>query len=198
MNIFLCVRSGSLFFIVASSCLGCSTLSGNTSGSTLSVRRVDREVNVLFRCRSDIKGWNGNQLGSNTDVALSDQDTGVVHRLGKTLSKNLGLKAALKQLLGSQLKDGIQLEFRIIQKPISVHTTKQGRSLEDSLGILGIQSQQNTGRLSQLGQGVLHSPDFALAAESVLTDKAKFSIQSLLFEWSTRGLEAFRVCKGRR
>jgi len=198
MNISLRFKLVNLFFVIASSCLGGGTLSGNTSRSTLSVRRVDREVNVLFRCRSNIKGWNRNQLGSNTDVALSDQDTGVVHRLGKTLSENLGLKAAFKQLLGGQLKDGIQLKFRIIQKPISVHTTKQGRALEDSLGILGIQSQQNTGRLSQLGQGVLHSPDFALAAESILTNKAKFSIQSLLFEWSTRSLEAFRVCKGRR
>jgi hypothetical protein len=180
-----------LFFVITGGGLGGSTLSGNTSRSSLSVGRVDGKVNVLFRSRSHIKGWNGDQLGSNTDVALSDQDTGVVDGLGKALLVNLGLKTALKQLLGSQLKDGIQLEFIISQKSVSVHTTKKGRTLEDSLRILGVQGQQHTGGLSQLGQGVRHWPDFALATESVLSNKTKFGIQSFLFEWSTRSLEAF-------
>ena len=85
--------------VVIGSCSGGSTLLGNTSGRSLSVRRVDREINVLFRRSSDVERRNGNELGADADVTLSDQDTGVVDRLGKALLVDLGLESAFQQLL---------------------------------------------------------------------------------------------------
>ena len=54
---------------------------------------------MLFRGSSDVEGRNGNKLGTDADVTLSDQDTGVVNGLGKALLVDLGLKSAFQQLL---------------------------------------------------------------------------------------------------
>lgn len=126
-----------LLFIVSGG-FRSGTLLGNTSWLSLSIGGVNSEVDVLFRDRSDIERWNIDELGSNTDVTLADQDTGVVDGLGKALLVDLSLKAAFQQLLGGQLKDSIQLKLVILKKTESVHATKKGSSLENSLGILGV------------------------------------------------------------
>ena len=103
---------------------------------------------MLFRGSPDVERGDVNELTSDTDVTLSDQHTGVVDGLGQSLLVNLGLKTTVQQLLGCQLKDGIQLEFVISEQSIPAHAAKQGSTLEDSLGILWVQGQQSTGSLS--------------------------------------------------
>jgi hypothetical protein len=132
-------------------------------------------------------------LASNTDVALTDQDTGVVDGLGQTLLVNLGLETAFQQLLGCQLKDGIQLEFVISEQSIPAHAAKHSGTLKDSGGILGFQCQQSTSGLSQLSKGILNTPDFTLTAKSILSDKFKFGIQTFLFVRSARRLERLAI-----
>jgi hypothetical protein len=148
---------------------------------------------VFLRGSSDIEGRNVNKLASNTDVALTDQDTGVVDGLGQTLLVNLGLETAFQQLLGCQLKDGIQLEFVISEQSIPAHAAKHSGTLKDSGGILGFQCQQSTSGLSQLSKGILNTPDFTLTAKSILSDKFKFGIQTFLFVRSARRLERLAI-----
>jgi hypothetical protein len=58
-----------------------------------------------------------NQLGSDTNVALTDQDTSVVNGLGgKTLLVDLGLQTSIEQLLSRQLRDLIELELVVRQQ----------------------------------------------------------------------------------
>lgn len=171
------------------------TLLGNTTRRSLTVRRVDGEINVLFRGCSHVERRNVHQLRSHTNVTLSDQNTGVVDRLGQTLLVHLGLETALQQLLSRQLQHSIQLEFVVRQQTIPVHTTQQGGTLKDSLGVLGVEREQGSGRLTELGQSVLHAPNLALAAEPIFSNELEFGIQTFFFVRPTGSLEFLAVCK---
>ena len=149
---------------------------------------------MLLRGSSDGEARDVDKLTSNADVALLDEDTGVVDGLGKTLIVDLGLKTAVQELLGGQLQDEIKFELIIGQKTVTAHPTKESSSFEDALGVLGVHGQQCSGSLSQLGKGVLHSPDLALAAESVLSDKLELGIKTFLLVGTTRSLECLTVC----
>lgn len=54
---------------------------------------------MFFRGSPDVEGGNGDQLGTDADVALSDQDTSVVDGLCEALFVNLGLESTFQQLL---------------------------------------------------------------------------------------------------
>lgn len=149
---------------------------------------------MLFGGSSDVEGRNGDQLGSNTDVTLSDQDTGVVNGLGKALLVDLGLESAFQQLLCGQLKDGIQFQLIIGQQTVTVHSAEESSSLENTLGVLRVQGQQGTSGLSQLGECVLNTPDLTLTAETVLSYQFQLSIKGLLFVRTTRSSEGLAVC----
>jgi hypothetical protein len=149
---------------------------------------------VLLRSGTDIEGRNVDQLASYTDMTLTDKDTSVVDGLGQTLLVHLGLETAFQQLLSRQLKDSIEIQFIVTEETVSAHATKQGSTLKDTLRVLGVQCQQGTCGLSKLGKSILHTPDFALAAKSVLSNETKLGIQTFLFVGSTRSLECFGVC----
>jgi hypothetical protein len=161
-----------LFFLVSGGCTRSSTLLGNTSRSTLSIWGVHREINVLFGRSPDVERWNIHKLTSNTDMTLPDEHTGVVDGLGQSLFVNLRLKTAFQQLLGRKLKDGIEFQLIIREQTVTAHSSQHGGTLEDPLGVLWVKGQKGTGRLTKLGQGILDTPDFALAAESVLSHKS--------------------------
>ena len=112
-------------------------------------------------------------------MTLLDEDTSVVDGLGEALLVDLGLEAALEELLGGELQDGIEVELVIRQKAVAAHAAEEGGTLEDALGILGVEGQKGTGGLAELGQGVLDAPDLALAAEAVLAAHLQFRIETL-------------------
>jgi len=150
---------------------------------------------VLLRRCSDIEGWDIDELASDADVTLSDQDTGVVDGLGETLLVDLGLEAAFQQLLGTQLEDEIELHLVVGKEPVSAHTSHQCGTLENSLWILWVQGEECAGSLTELGKSILNTPDFALAAKSVFSDELQFSIKTFLLVWATRSLGGLAVCR---
>lgn len=93
---------------------------------------------MLLRRSPHIETGDINKLSPNTDVALPNENTGVVDGLGKSLLEHLGLKATLKELLGGELENEIELELVIGEESVAAHTTKESGTLEDALGILGI------------------------------------------------------------
>ena len=165
-----------LLFVVTGSRSGGSSLLGDTSRRSLSVGGVDGEINVFFGGSSYVERRNGYQLRTDTDVALSDQDTRVVDGLSKSLLVDLGLESTFQQLLCRQLEDGIEFQLVLGQQTVTVHSAEEGGSLENTLGVLRIQSQQGTSRLSQLGECVLDTPDLTLTAETVLSYQFQLSI----------------------
>lgn len=62
----------------------------------------------------------------------------------------------------------------------------EGHTLEQTLVVLLLQSQQLTGSLADLGQRVLDAPHLALVAESEVTDDLQLLVQAGLLVRTTR------------
>merc|ERR1719199_2195308 len=70
---------------------------------------------------------------------------------------------------------------------------EEGCSLENALGVLGVEGEEGTGGLTELGEGVLDAPDLALAAEAVLSDELELGIEAFLLVRTTGRLEGLAV-----
>ena len=174
-----------LLFIVAScSSAGCA-LSGHASGFSLSVRRVGGKVNVLLRGSTNVEGWRIDQLRSHANVALTDQNPGMMDGLGQTLLVDVGLETSIQQFLSGQLQNLIEFEFIVSEETIAVHASQKGRTFEDALGVIRSEGQQSSRGLAEFGECVLYAPDFTLAAQSVFSNQLKFRIQAFLFVGTT-------------
>ncbi|EHN03628.1 Rps9bp [Saccharomyces cerevisiae x Saccharomyces kudriavzevii VIN7] len=58
--------------------------SGDSTWSGTTEWRGWGKINVLFRVQSDHERWDVDNLLTNSNVSLSDQNSGVVNRLGQT------------------------------------------------------------------------------------------------------------------
>ena len=184
----------SLLLVVTGGGTGGGALLGDTAGRALAVGGVGGEVDVLLAGSADVEAGDVDELVADADVALADEDAGVVDGLGEALLVDLGLEAALEELLGGELQDGIEIELVVGEEAVAGHATEEGGALEDALGILGVEGEEGTGGLSELGQGVLDAPDLALAAEAVLTDELELGVEALLLVGTAGRLEGLAVC----
>ena len=175
---------------------GSGALLGITAGGALAVGGVGGEVDVLLGGSPNVERRDVDKLVSDADVALTDQDAGVVDGLGEALLVDLGLQAALKELLGGKKQDGIEVELVVREESVTGHAAEEGCSLENALGVLGVEGEEGTGGLTELGEGVLDAPDLALAAEAVLSDELELGIEAFLLVRTTGRLEGLAVCDG--
>lgn len=102
---------------------------------------------MLLGVSADQERWHVDDLLADADVSLADEDAGMVDRLGEVLFEDLGLQAALHKDLGGKLQDVIQGVFLVGEQAISLEAADQRRSLEQSLGVLEVQSEQCAGGL---------------------------------------------------
>jgi hypothetical protein len=102
---------------------------------------------VLLGVGSDNERGDVDNLLANANVALSNQHTGMVDGLGQSLLENLSLKTALQESLGGKLQDIIQRALLLSHQTESLQSANKGGGLEESLGVLGVKSQQGTGGL---------------------------------------------------
>ena len=56
----------------------------DTTGSSTTIRRLQGVVNVLLRVETNDEGWDVDDLLADSDVSLTDEDTGVVDGLGES------------------------------------------------------------------------------------------------------------------
>lgn len=155
----------------------------HSTRSATAVRRVRSEVNVLLRVQSHHEGWDVDNLLTNSNVSLGDQDSSVVDRSGKTELENLGLQSSLQEVLWSQGQDVIQLHLVLWQDTDSHQSSDQGVTLEQSLLILVISGQKVTSGSSDLRQLETNSVDLSLVLETVLTSQLQFSVQTSGLVW---------------
>ena len=128
-------------------------------------------VDVVLRRSPDHERRDVDHLLSDGDVALTDQDASVVDRLGLVhLFADDGLQAALHELVKSQTEDVIELSLTLLEQTELDDSSDESVTLEHSLGVLLIKSEQLTGGLTDLGEGQGNAPDFSLAAQTVLAD----------------------------
>lgn len=88
-------------------------------------------------------------------MALLDQDTGVVDRLGETELVDAGLETALQEVLNLQGQDVIELHARLVEDTDTDETANQGVTLEKTLGVLLVEREQLTAQLSAKSCSIL-------------------------------------------
>ncbi len=104
-------------------------------------------------------------------MALAQQNTGVVDGLGQTKLEDLGLEAALQEVLNLQAKNVIELHAVIAKDSVANKTAEKRIALEQTAGILPlsaknrvyaryllVKSKKLTSSLADLGEGVLNTP----------------------------------------
>lgn len=127
-------------------------------------------------------------------MSLPDDNSCLVDGLGvEGILGDTGLQSAIEKFVQGQPKHVIELELLIGEETISVHTTQQGSTLEQSSGVFLFKSEQLTGCLSELGQSEVHSPDFPLVLEAILAHQLELVIDTLLLERSSRSVECCAV-----
>lgn len=129
-------------------------------------------------------------------MTLLDQDTGVVDGLGEAKLVHAGLETTLQEVLDFKGQDVIELHARLIEHTDADQTANQGVTLEQTLGVLLVESEQLTAKPSipcpqvcdlflhipssttNLRQGKLDTPHLTLVAEAVLADNLQFRVTS--------------------
>lgn len=101
---------------------------------------------MLLRVETDNEGGNIDNLLANTDVALANQDTGVVDGLGKTELVDTRLQAALQEILNLQGQDVIELHARLVEDTDTDKTSDKGVAFEKSLGVLLVEGKKLTAK----------------------------------------------------
>ena len=128
------------------------------------------------------------------DVALPDQDTSMVDGLGHAILEDDGLEAALEEVLNSEGKHVIQLVLTLTKETIAVHAAEECLTLKDTAGILFIKGEKLPSGIPDAAEGILHTPQLALAPQAVLTYQLQLSIKALLLIRTPWLLESFTIC----
>jgi nitrous oxidase accessory protein NosD len=121
-------------------------LAANTAGTAATEGRGQSEVNVLLGVQADHVGRNVDDLLADTDVTLLDEDTSVVDGLGEAELVDAGLETTLKEILNLKGKDVIELHAGLVEDTDAHKTANQGVTLEQTLGVLLIESEELTVR----------------------------------------------------
>lgn len=151
-------------------------LSLDSTSSASTVWGVRSKVNMLLGVQSDHERRNIDDLLTNSDVSLGDQNSGVVDRSGQTQLEDLGLQSSLQEVLWSQSQDVIQLHLVLWQDTDSDQSSDQSVTLEQSLFVLVVSGQQVTSSSSDLGQLETNSVDLSLVLQTELTGQFQLSI----------------------
>ena len=123
---------------------GGGLLAANTAGAATTEGRGEGEVDVLLGVEADHERGDVDDLLADADVALLDQDTGVVDGLGEAELVHAGLETALQEVLDLEGQDVIELHAGLIEHTDADETANQGVTLEQTLGVLLIESEQLT------------------------------------------------------
>ena len=165
-----------------------------TTRLTSSEGRSGRETDLLLGIDANDERGDSDHLLSNRDVALTDEDTSVVDRLGHTALEDLSLETTLKKVAISQREDKIELVLLLSKDTDALEATEKGSSLEDATGIVGIQSEQSTGNLASLGKDKMDTPQLSLVLQTELSDEAELVLETLLLIRATGSLSGTAVC----
>lgn len=133
-----------LLTIVTATLSGLGLLSADTAGAAATEGRGQGEVNVLLGVETDNEGGHVDDLLADTDVALADQDTGVVDGLGETELVDAGLEAALQEILDLEGQDVIELHAALVKHTDTDETANQGVAFEQTLGVLLVEGKKLT------------------------------------------------------
>jgi hypothetical protein len=188
------------FVIIASFAWFTLVLSGNSAWSSTSEWGFEAEVDVLLAVESDNVRWNVDDLLSDSDVSLSDQDSGVVNGLGETEFKNLGLESSFHEIFHFKSEDVVEFHVLFIENTNSHQSSEKSVTFEQPLWVFVFEGEQHSGGFSDLGQKELDPPDFFLVLETELSDHLQLGVESFLLVrsfWGDIGLVVVLALDGR-
>lgn len=133
-----------LLSVAATTLSGLGLLSADTAGAATTKGRGQGEVDVLLGVETDDKRGHVDDLLADTDVALADEDTGVVDGLGETELVDTSLEATLKEILDLQGEHVIELHAGLVEHTDTHETANQGVAFEETLGVLLVEGEQLT------------------------------------------------------
>jgi len=84
------------------------------------------ELDVLLRAHSNEVAGDVDELLSNSDVALSNEDAGVMDRVGKLSLGNDGLESSLHHLGEGKTEHVIELSLVLLEETESDHSSDKG------------------------------------------------------------------------
>lgn len=99
---------------------------------------------MLLGVETDDERGDVDNLLANTDVALADEDTGVVDGLGEAELVDASLKAALHEILDLQGKDVIELHAGLVEHTDTHETANEGIAFEQTLRVLLVEGKKLT------------------------------------------------------
>ena len=99
---------------------------------------------MLLGVETDHVGGDVDDLLSDADVTLADEDTGVVDGLGETELVDTGLETALQEILNLQSQDVIELHAGLVEHTDTDETANEGISFEETLGVLLVEGKKLT------------------------------------------------------
>jgi hypothetical protein len=102
-----------------------SLLSANTAGTSTTKWRAQGEIDVLLGIETNNEGGNVNDLLANADVSLTDENTGMVDRLGETELVDARLQTTLQEILNLKGQHVIELHAGFIEHPNSDQSANQ-------------------------------------------------------------------------
>lgn len=123
---------------------GLGLLSTDAAGTAATEGRGEGEVNVLLGVETNDERRNVDDLLADADVALADEDTGVVDGLGKAELEDTGLEAALQEILDLQGQDVIEFHAGLVEDTDTDETANEGIAFEETLGVLLVEGKKLT------------------------------------------------------
>lgn len=133
------------------------------------------------------------QLSHIPNVALTDQNTSVVNRLGQPKLENLGLETAFQEVLDLQTKDVIETSLGFVENTGTDETADKGVTLEKTARVLLVESKELTSGTTDVGERVSDPPDFTLVAETVFTSELELLVETLGLERTLGDLVGLRA-----
>lgn len=183
-----------LTLVAVGSSLG--LLSADTAGTARTEGRVESEIDVLLGVETDNERRNVDDLLADADVALADQDTGVVDGLGEAELVDAGLETTLKEILNLEGKNVIELHAGLVEDTDTDETANEGIAFEQTLGVLLVEGKKLTSSTTNLGQRQTDAPHLTLVAEAILANELKLGVKSGRLEGSTGDTRGLGVSAG--
>ena len=100
---------------------------------------------MLLGIQSDDERRHVDDLLADADVALLDEDTGVVDGLGEAELVNAGLQAALEEVFDLEGEHVIELHAGLVEDTDADETADEGVAFEEALGVFFVEGEELTG-----------------------------------------------------
>ena len=155
---------------------------------------------MLLGIQSDDERRDVDNLLADADVALLDEDTGVVDGLGEAELVDAGLQAALEEIFDFEGEHVIELHAGLVKDTDADETADEGVAFEETLGIFFVEGEELTGTdqyfvshscfvgcvlpssTSDLGEGEHDTPDLAFVAQAKFADGLQLGVAIVVLE----------------